>query len=158
MRRVDCVGAVHAGFLIDRGDEIKLRVQDLRVGEDRHRVGKGDAVVAAEAGASGAHKRAVREEVKPLGGHILLAVTVLHGNHVHVALDDDAGLVLVAGRRVRVHDHVAAGLLHITESVLRGKCHKIIADRLRVARSARNPADLLKIPEDRLGRKPGKNL
>ena len=132
IRRVEAPGAQHAHLLVHGEQTFQGPVGDIVPIQNGQGHGYGDAVVAAQGGAPGAHGVPVYEEVQPLLLHVLGAVRVLFGHHVHVALDHDRGGMLIARRGGLPDDDVVELVLTELQVPLFGEGHQIVADRLGV--------------------------
>ena len=101
------VGAGHAGLLVHRHQHFYGAVLQRVVGQHGQGRGHADAVVGAEGRPVGTHPFAVNHGLYRIGLEVVLLVAVLLRHHVAVALQDDAGAVLVARRGRLAYDDVA---------------------------------------------------
>ena len=74
----------------------------------------------------------------------MLHVAVLLANHVHMSLQDDAFVILVAGCGRYAHDDVHRLIGYTLDAVLRSKRLQPLTDSLLVLRGTRNLAYLRK--------------
>ena len=146
--QVDDRSAQHANLLVNGDDDFQRRMGNGGVGHQSQSKGNGNAIVAAQSGALGVDIAAIVGDIQALGGHIDGAVGILLADHVHVALDDDGIVILVAAGAILENDHIVGLVLAVAQAVLLGVVHQIVADGLGVAGAMGNGADLLEIFKD----------
>lgn len=97
------------------------------VDQGGQRSGYSDSVVGAEGGSVGSDPFAVDDGCD--GGVLEIeAFMVRLADHVHVALEDNALGVLIAGGCGNAHQHVADGVGLILDAVLLGEVGEVLAD------------------------------
>ena len=94
---------------------------------------------------------AVMGNVQTVSLEIDGALRVLLADHVHVALDDNGLVVLIALGGRSEEDDVVQLVLDIADALLFGKGDQIIGDDLGVAGAVGHGAQLLEIAEDGCG-------
>lgn len=130
----------HAGLLVHGDEDFNGWVGNGGVLQQGHGIGHGDAVVAAQSGPTGKDKLVVVGQVQGLLGHIHGAVRVLLADHVHVALEQHRGVVLIAGGSRLEPENVPHRVLDDTNAVAFGKFFQIIADGFDIPGAMRNGA------------------
>ena len=110
-RPVEGVRALEPDLLGDRHQQLERAVRDRLVLDQRHHRRDRDAVVGAQRRAVGGEPVAVADERDPPLGRIVRAGRVALAHHVQVALQDEGGRRLAAGRRRHADDEVAPGVL-----------------------------------------------
>ena len=115
------------------------------ISEDCQGVCHGNAVVAAQGGAVGPDVLAVGAEIKTVLREINGTVLGLFSDHIHVALENNGGMMLVTDGAVLVNDDVVGLVLIILQAVVLGEADQPVADLLRVGGAVWDGAELFKI-------------
>ena len=141
--QVDGMRTVHADFLGYRADELQPRMaQRLRIQQSQC-IGHGDAVIAAERRSLCADVIAVDLQVQAFLLHIFRDAGILLADHVHMALQNDRLLVLIAFGSLFDDDHVVQFVLIDLKSAVLCKFHQVIADCLLMIGRSRDLCQIL---------------
>ena len=149
VRKVHGGSAQQAHFLADGQHHFQRRVGDVVGVQHSQRIGHGNAVVAAQRGALGAHIAAVHHGADGVLFEVQLAVGGLIAHHVQMALQDQGRLVLVARGGRGFDEQVAHFILTAGKAVLLRKIFAVVAQGLLVVGGVRDAADRLKIVKNR---------
>ncbi len=91
------LGTCHTGLLVIGGEHLDGAVLDVLAFQHCHRQGKAHTVVGTEGGAVGSDPFTVYICIDGVLEEIVGAVACLLGNHIHMALEDDAAAVFKSG-------------------------------------------------------------
>ena len=158
LRQVDDVRAQHADLFVHGNDDFQRGMGDGIVSQDGQGIGHGNAVIAAQGGAVGKNIRAVMGQIQAIGFKMDGAIRLLLTDHVHVALDDHRGVILVPGRAALEQDHIVGLILDIAQAVFLGEAHQVVRNGFGVPGAMGDGANLLKITENGRGLQPGQNV
>ena len=148
---VQAQGAQHADLLVHGEDHLQPGVGQVVAGQEGQGHGHGDAVVAPQGGALGVDVLLGAGQVQALLGHVLGAARSQVTDHVHVALEDHRGDLLIAGGGLLDDDDIVHGVLVVFQVMGKGEIGQVLADGLGVPRAVGDGGDLLKIGKDLLG-------
>ena len=110
---IDGISAQHTDFLVNGDDNLQRRMGNGLVGQKRHGVGQGNAVIAAQGSTLGEDIAAVMGQVQALNGHVQGHIGVLFADHIHVALEDYGLMVFHAAGALPEENDVAHFVLNI---------------------------------------------
>ena len=131
--KIDAGSAEHTGLLIHGDDDFQRRMGNGLIGQNGHGISHSDAVIAAQGSTTGENIGAVMGHIQALSLHIDGAIRILVTDHVHVALQDHRGMILVAAGTFLIEDHIIQFILLVTDAVFLRKRHQIVADGLGIA-------------------------
>ena len=111
------IGAVHAGFFGIGGEHLDGTVLDGRIFDGGEGKGQADAVVCAQGGAVCGDPLTVHVGIDGILEEVVAAVGGFLGNHVHVALEDDALAFFHAGGGGDADDDVGDGAFAVLDGL-----------------------------------------
>ena len=118
--------------------------------QNRQLIGNTDAVIGAQRSASGSDLVAVDIEIKPVVFKVMGHARLLGPDHIHVGLQYQRFLALIAGTGLFAHHHVVGSVLAAGESPLPGKLHNIGGELLLLQRTVGDSGYFLKPVHDSL--------
>ena len=146
------VGAGHAGLLVHGDEHFERTVNQVGIGKSGQSGSHADAVVGAEGSSVGAHPLAVDDGMDRCGGEVETLVVAL-AYHIHVALEDERGSVLMAGSGGFTENHVADAVGMGIDAVSFGIVENELTYFLLLLGGAGDFGDFIENPEDSLGLK-----
>ena len=152
------IGTQHTNLFVHCNDHFQGRMGNALIRQQRHGIGNGNAVVAAQCCAAGKDIGAVMTDVQTIGIHVDCAVSILLADHIHMALQDHGRMILHTAGSLSKEDDVVGFILNIAKSLLLGKGDNVVADGLGVMGAVGNGTKLLKIFKYSAGLQSGKSF
>ncbi len=146
--RVEVLRAFEANLLVDSEERLYGTMLESVVNHHSQSGSYADAIVSTEGSATGLNPVAIDIGVDRVFHEVMLHVVVLLAYHIHVALEDDDGGVLMTGSGCFAHNHVSTSVGVHLDIVLLSKIQEICSDLLFMARGAGHLCDLIETAPD----------
>ena len=126
-------GSIHSHFLVHGDHHLQAGMPQCIVIQQRQSVGYGYTVVSPQTGSLCIDTVPLHRKFQRFTGHINSKFRLMHRHHIHMSLQDQGRLLLIARTGLLDDDDVPDLVLNILQPSFPGKARQIIADRLHIA-------------------------
>ena len=137
-------------LLVNRKKYFKWRMRNICTVKKSKAIGNCNTVIATKCSSVGCYVAVFYRNVQSILCKIMIYIRTFLAYHIHMSLDDNSRGFLISWCARLVDDHIVHLILHIFESMILCKFHKVITDLFRITGTMRDFADFLKIIKNSL--------